>query len=73
MNCCKPQPMPPQIALTSMLTIGTAPASGLSESCMPLTEPFDTWVVIAAHKPVPSAPKRTSLPSISSGLAAVAE
>ncbi len=65
--------MPPQIALTSMFTIGTAPASGLSESCMPLTEPLETWVVMAAHRPVPSAPKRTSLPSISSGLAAVAE
>ncbi len=65
--------MPPQIAPTSMFTIGTAPASGLSESCMPLTDPLVTWVVTAAHSAVPSEPKRTSLPSIRSGLAAVEE
>ncbi|PSD46924.1 hypothetical protein C7E25_24940, partial [Stenotrophomonas maltophilia] len=28
-----------------------------------------TWVVTAAHSAVPSAPKRTSLPSISNGVA----
>ncbi len=64
--------MPPQIALTSMLTIAMPPLSGASESCMPLTEPLETWVVTAAHSAVPSAPKRTSLPSISSGVAALA-
>ncbi|MNM80321.1 hypothetical protein D3C81_922870 [compost metagenome] len=64
--------MPPQMALISMLTSETMPVSGLIESCMPLTEPFCTWVVSVAHNAVPSAPKRASLPSINSGLAAVA-
>ncbi len=64
--------MPPQMAPTSMLTSDAMPASGLIESCMPLTDPFCTCVVSVAHSAVPSAPKRTSLPSISNGLAALA-
>src|SRR5690606_37719139 len=57
--------MPPQMALISMSLIVTRPVRGASESCMALTEPLDVCVVNAAHKAEGSAPKRTSLPSIS--------
>jgi hypothetical protein len=44
--------------------IGIRPASGVSESCMPFTDPFDVDVVLTAQSAVNAAPKRTSLPSI---------
>ena len=73
MNCCRPQPTPPQIALISMLTMETMPVSGAVESSMALTEPLFTCVVSEAQSADASDPRRTSLPSISAASAAVAE
>ena len=56
--------MPPQTALTSMPPIAARPASGFSESCIALTEPFEVCVVSAAQSAEASLPKRVSLPSM---------
>ena len=45
----------------------TNPVSGASESCIAFTEPLLVCVVSVAHSAEASAPKRTSLPSISAG------
>ncbi len=43
---------------------GISPASGVSESCIALTDPFEVTVVVTAQSAERPAPKRTSLPSI---------
>ena len=49
------------------------PASGMNESCIELTEPFDAEVVATAHSAELATPKRTSLPSmLPPGLVALA-
>ena len=40
------------------------PASGISESCIALTDPFDADVVATAHSTELATPKRVSLPSM---------
>ena len=47
-----------------MPPIATRPATGLSESCIALTEPFEVCVVIDAHSADAVGPKRCSLPSM---------
>ena len=44
--------------------IGTSPPSGVKESCIELTEPFDADVVAVAHSAELTMPKRASLPSM---------
>ena len=57
--------MPPgEISPNIMWIIGPAPPSGVNESCMQFTEPFDVPVVAPAHKPHAAVPRRTSLPSM---------
>ena len=60
----KPTPTPPKMLLSHMPIIGISPPSGVSESCIALTDPFDVTVVVTAHSADRPAPKRTSLPSI---------
>ena len=60
----KPTPTPPKMLFSHMASIGIRPPSGVSESCMPLTDPFDVAVVLTAQSAVRAAPNRTSLPSI---------
>ena len=56
-----------------MSHIGIMPASGIIESCIELTEPFDADVVATAHSAELATPKRTSLPSmLPPGLVALA-
>src|SRR5260221_8981684 len=43
---------------------GTSPPSGVNESCIALTEPFDAAVVVVAQRAEEEIPKRTSLPSM---------
>ena len=60
----KPTPTPPGDSSPSIMwTIGEAPPSGVNESCMQLTDPFDVPVVAPAHKPQAAVPKRISFPS----------
>ncbi len=47
-----------------MSHIGTRPPSGVKESCIALTEPFDAAVVAAAQSAEFAIPNRTSLPSM---------
>ena len=47
-----------------MCAIGAMPPSGVNESCMQLTEPFDVPVVAPAQMPQAALPMRTSLPSM---------
>ena len=60
----KPTPTPPKILFSHMPMSGISPPSGVSESCMALTEPFEVTVVVTPHSADRPAPKRTSLPSI---------
>ena len=43
---------------------GTKPPIGVKESCIALTAPHETAVVIVANSPELAIPKRTSLPSM---------
>ena len=43
---------------------GTRPPSGVNESCIELTEPFEAAVVAVAQSAELATPKRTSLPSM---------
>src|SRR6185312_13564544 len=43
---------------------GASPPSGVNESCMALTEPFDAAVVVVAHNAELTMPNRTSFPSM---------
>ena len=47
-----------------MFRIGTPPPSGVNESCIALTEPFDAAVVAVAHSAELTMPQRVSLPSL---------
>ncbi len=61
----KPTPTPPGlISPNIMCSIGDIPPSGVNESCMQFTDPFDVPVVEPAHRPQSAAPMRTSLPSM---------
>ena len=60
----KPTPTPPKMLFSHMPTSGIRPPSGVSESCIALTEPLDVTVVVTAQSAESPAPKRTSLPSI---------
>ena len=61
----RPVPTPPKTTSPSCIsTRGTAPPSGVNESCMPMTAPQDAAVVMAANKAVAAMPKRASLPSM---------
>ena len=60
----KPTPTPPKMLFSHMPIIGIRPPSGVSESCIALTDPFDVTVVVTAQSADRPAPKRTSLPSI---------
>ncbi len=60
----KPTPTPPKMLFSHMPTSGISPPSGVNESCIALTDPFDVTVVVTAHSADRPAPKRTSLPSI---------
>ncbi len=60
----RPVPTPPKITSPSRIkVIGTAPPSGVNESCMALTAPHEVPVVMAANKVDATTPKRVSLPS----------
>ena len=58
-----PTPTPPQMQLSHMPVSGTSPASGFRLSCMQLTDPFEVFVVKAAHVAPATVPKRSSFPS----------
>jgi len=61
----RPEPTPPKITSPSCIShIGTMPPSGVNESCIALTEPFDAAVVAVAHNVELTMPKRVSLPSM---------
>ena len=61
----RPEPTPPKITSPSWIShIGTSPPSGVNESCIALTEPFDAAVVAVAQSAELAMPKRTSLPSM---------
>ena len=61
----RPLPTPPNTTSPSCMShIGTSPPSGVNESCIELTEPFDAAVVALAHSAEFAMPKRTSLPSM---------
>ena len=61
----RPEPTPPKITSPSWIShIGTRPPSGVNESCIALTEPFEAAVVALAHRVELTMPKRVSLPSI---------
>ena len=60
----KPTPTPPKMLFSHMPIIGIRPPSGVSESCIALTDPFDVTVVVTDQSADRPAPKRTSLPSI---------
>ena len=59
-----PTPTPPKMLFSHMPIIGIRPPSGVIESCIELTDPFDVTVVVTAQSADRGAPKRTSLPSI---------
>ncbi len=60
-----PEPTPPKITSPSWIShIGTSPPSGVNESCIEFTEPFDAAVVAVAHSAELAMPKRASLPSM---------
>jgi len=60
-----PEPTPPNTTSPScIIHIGTKPPSGVNESCIELTEPFDAEVVAVAHNAELAMPKRVSLPSM---------
>ena len=52
------------ISPSCMSHIGTRPPSGVNESCIALTEPFDAPSSPSRRAPMPAMPKRTSLPSM---------
>ena len=61
----RPLPTPPNTTSPSCMShIGTRPPSGVNESCIELTEPFEAAVVAEAHSAEFAMPKRTSLPSM---------
>ncbi len=61
----RPEPTPPNTTSPICISaIGTSPPSGVNESCIEFTEPFDAAVVAVAHSAEPTGPKRTSLPSM---------
>ncbi len=71
----KPEPTPPKTTSPSWIrTSGTAPPSGMNESCIALTAPHDAAVVIVAKRVDATMPNLDSLPSMLppgwSGLAA---
>src|SRR5262245_7333901 len=45
----KPTPTPPKTLFSHMPVKGISPPSGVMESCMEFTEPFDVTVVVTAH------------------------
>ena len=47
-----------------MSNSGTRPPSGVNESCIALTAPFEAAVVVAAKSAELAMPKRVSLPSM---------
>ncbi|EXI73857.1 MAG: hypothetical protein AW07_01993 [Candidatus Accumulibacter sp. SK-11] len=53
------------------MTSGTAPPSGVNESCIELTAPQDAAVVIVAKRAESAIPKRASLPSMLPSVKAV--
>ena len=60
-----PEPTPPKITSPSWIShIGTSPPSGVNESCIELTEPFEAAVVAVAQSAELTMPKRVSLPSM---------
>jgi hypothetical protein len=60
----KPTPTPPKMLFSHMPTRRHQPPSGVSESCIAFTEPFEVTVVVTAHSAESPDPKRTSFPSI---------
>ena len=60
----KPTPTPPKMLFSHMPMSGISPPSGVSESCIALTEPFDVTVVVTDQSADRPEPNRTSLPSI---------
>ena len=60
----KPTPTPPKMLLSHMPMSGIRPPSGVSESCIALTDPFDVTVVVTDQSADSPEPNRTSLPSI---------
>ena len=60
----RPTPSPPNTQLSIICASGTSPPSGVSESCMALTEPVVAAVVVATNSAVSAMPKRSSLPSM---------
>ena len=60
-----PEPTPPKITSPSCISQSAAsPPSGVNESCIALTEPFEAAVVATAQSAEFTAPKRTSFPSM---------
>ena len=60
-----PEPTPPKMISPSWISAsGTSPPSGVNESCIEFTEPFDAAVVAVAHSAELVTPNRTSLPSM---------
>ena len=61
----RPEPTPPNTTSPSWtLSSGTRPPSGVYESCIEFTDPFEAAVVADAHSAESAMPKRTSLPSM---------
>src|SRR5262249_35010425 len=58
-----PTPLPPKTQLSHIPARGVSPASGLRLSCVQLTEPQPTAVVLDTNVGLPAPPKRSSLPS----------
>src|SRR5262249_53161402 len=60
-----PEPTPPYTTSPSWIRIiGTMPPSGMNDSCIAFTEPFDAAVVALAHNADSAGPNRASLPSM---------
>ena len=61
----RPEPTPPKITSPNCISnSGTAPPSGVNESCIALTAPHDAAVVAQAQSAEFVIPKRVSLPSM---------
>ena len=61
----RPEPTPPKITSPSWIShIGTRPPSGVNESCIALTAPYEAAVVRVPNSADSTMPKRVSLPSM---------
>ena len=61
----RPAPTPPNTTSPSWISSsGTAPPSGVNESCIAFTAPQDAAVVMVANSAEAAMPKRASLPSM---------